>query len=495
MIEIINEKNITLELSDDFTLSIERNNPIFQQGNTFFDDITYPGKVGLTDQNIIFVKSGHLLEADSSVYEFPVTIFRNGALFSAGLFLYEIIENEISFILKTNYASIAKLADETKITDITYNFAPFPMFTLDTLENPGNHDFSCFPVHFKGVDENSNPIDAFVNEYNYDQQKPARDNADVPYIKMTFVLKTIIEHLGLEPVGSFFSNQEMNAVFIYSELKFQGLNADARMYLPAISISDFIKIIRGRFNVAMHIDTAKKQFEVFEPNQALHSNEIYDLSEYVSEVKAINRKDKVFYMVSLKEETDDAYSFLSVNDGTVFNKEEIKVPVRMMLKHTMGTYSCPSTKIIPHQPPVAHNPSKENSWDLSFLYYPGMKLQPGGKKYPQAEVMALSAEQDGRWYEFLNDSKPVKIQTFLPSAVLEALNQSKKIGFISEQGVFKVALIKTMHYSFSNENSELIEVIIEANVFMNKKSKSEILFYIKSPVELKPPLHWEIGKF
>lgn len=511
MIEIINEKGLTLELSGDFSLSIERNNSLFNRNDEFFQDITYPGKAGLTPNNKMFISSGHLIESSIYNYEFHVDVFINGNAFFSGVFSYKIVNKEINFTLKTGYGGVATLSENTFISEISYPDDPISRDKFlhsemqDTLANPDDWPMAFFPIHhdtFKATDGEpieywTNPFDLVKGEkYEWKTGDPLPWR-DVPHYKLSYVLKGAMQHLGLKATGSFFDDNRTKYLYIVNDQYKIDRRWKAKGVLPAISISELLKSLKERFRLNIHFDLTRR-IAVFDvPNTFLRIDNLVDISDCVSEVFEIEPPERKNYSIYAKnnDEFNSPY-YISIKDesGSPLPEEKLEVaistlPVELFPSGTtpvIPDYTFPFTRqAYPGDDPGPFRPRPLNlgtdnigkikrdaptpippSTKLILLSFSGF-TNLTGKRFPKVENVPFTLE-DGEYYAFMNDSKKVKIIAFIPPHILAKIDPFTKIGFTSKEGVLVHAVIKKIEYSVSNKERTLIRVEIEGYVNLNK---------------------------
>lgn len=510
MIEIINEKGLSLELSENFALSIERNNPLFNQSDQFFQDITYPGKAGLTPNNKMFINSGHLIESTIYNYEFHVDVFINGNSFFSGVFSYKIVSKEINFTLKISYGGIATLSENTFINKIGYPEDPLGSLTLshadmqDTLLNPDDWPMAFFPIHhdtFKATDGEpteywTNPFDLEKGEkyeWKTTDPKPWRD---VPHYKLSYILKGAMQHLGLKATGSFFDTDRTKHLYIVNDQYKEAKDWKAKNVLPEISISELLKSLKERFRLNINFDLTKKIAFFNVPNTFLKTDNFVDISDCVSDVFEIEPPERKNYSIYAKnnDEFNSPY-YISIKDVTVNSLPEEKLevsistlPVELFPSGTtpvIDSYIFPFTQraFFGDDPgPFRTRPSNlgtDNirrktdtptsiplSTSLVLLSFSGF-TNLTGKRFPNVQNVPFTLE-DGEYYAFMNDSKKVKVIAFVPPHILAKIDPHTKVGFTSKEGVLVHSIIKKLEYSVSNRQRALIKVEIEGYVNINK---------------------------
>lgn len=507
MIEIINNNGTSLELDEDFVLTIERTNPLFNQNNDFFQDISYPGKTGLTENNKVFISSGQLLEVSIYRYELPVSVLIDGATFFNGTFTYDIQGDQISFFLKIGYGVLAEKSENTLLTDVNYGPSWNVQFEdkQNTLVNPDSWPFAYFPVYHnthkaEEVGHIGEPIEYFVNPYDYanqikyewtrDDPSPWRDSS---HFKLVYILEKAFNHIGLKTSGSFFTSDKTKYLYIFNE-RFTGYSRiKANDALPFISITDLLKALKERFRIPITFDLKLGKVTIEEPNALLRANEVVDISQYISAIEKIHRPDRKTYKIQARKGEDEFNppNYISVVDPNapgLLPEEKIEISISSLpsVQDATNNYYYPTTSLpfltggpIGGPSPEA-NPNDKNrktalpeNTSFRLLKYAGLKQVTGSMDFPTAESVEFGID-DGEWYAFLNDSKLVQLKAYIPTYILPSIDPYKKIGFISQEGVYLTGLIKSLNYSLSNSAKELVETTIEVYIRTEKLSRIEL---------------------
>jgi hypothetical protein len=504
MIEIINDKGQVLDLDSSFSLTIERNNPLFLRDDEFFQDITYPGKTPLTDNNKLFIGGGHLAERTIYNYELPVHVYIDNVPFFSGTLAYDIQGGDINFVLKVGYGDIAEKCEMTYLQELDYGGSVQIPYSekQDSLVNPENYPFVFFPIFHnttkvEELDEAGTPIQYFTNFYNFAEQKlhewadpQARPWLELPHFKLTYVLSEACRFLGLTAVGSFFTDPYIKSLHIQN-LQFQRPpRTYAKYAVPHITITDLLKALKSRFKVNISFNLMQKEAVFSAPNTLLNSTDYIDISKHVTAIGKILAPERLTYTVKSDQQSTEYNppNYIEIKDpfAPALAEEEVLVSVSTLPveTYTADGYSYPVTTL-PFLTGRAINPNADQVlWRTPYdsarhsairlLSYTGLKDVSVGKKYPTAEPVEFKLS-DGEWYAFLNDAKIIQLTALLPNHLLSRITPFDKVGFITEQNLFMVGVIKKMEYSLTSSTSGLVDVTFEILSRMEHLSKVSLV--------------------
>lgn len=497
MLEIINGEGIALELGDDTRIVVERSNPLFQESEGFFQDHTFPAKAPMSPTNKRFVMNGHLVEADNIVYELPATVLYGGRRLFVGLFRYKILDHEISFTLYVNWGEVAELAKTTKLTDFdfgdgdVYGQYVVPLEAQDTLDHPENYHYAYFPVMHRDYPTGEGTgakIDFFANPWSYDNQafEPWTPTLPIPpglvwqrrwcpHFKLSYVLKRALEFLGYTHSGPIWNDPEFDKIYIHTEKNHFPFRLSANNYLPAIAIADFIKQIEDRLQLLFYFNSEEKSVYVSSFSSLLGQESVQDISLHVSDVRDISVAEKKGYEVELTPFGSDELFYPEGGQATAAyrlvvgsGENAVRLDVTTLhQKEEPAGYTYPVNGVERRSLVFGGGPLRSlrfddtNAWPVRLLRYHGMKLVEAGKYWPEATSLDLTID-DAAYYQFLNDSKLIKISGVMPASLLSALDASQKISLRSNEGHSFMAMPRSISYSLASDAAELIDFEIEA---------------------------------
>ena len=477
MIEIRNSEGLTAHLYDNTSIEVEKNNPIFNDDDKLFEDITYSFSLPLSEQNKAFFNNGHLVEADSSVYEMNVFTIVSGLPFFAGSIRYSFVKAEYQALLKVNFGALKEKVSTVKLCEIytadagnSYNGA----IMKTVCQNPLSYPYSFFPVYNEKWDKLSKATNFTVNPWDHASQSfllPSRNNneasnvATTPFWKLKYILIKTMNYLGFQCEGGFISDPDSEQIYIYTQLAIGQNLLGSTSYLPRdLTIADFLKIIKSRFKISCSFNTFSGLVQIESGKSILSIENLMDLKDYVTSVDEISTNDLDGYSINLKpDNTDELFldplkdkvsvpsSKMVINNG----EKKIELDCSTLKSKAIADYSMPQTK----QNMFIDGNADGLNWPLRFLKYNGMKSVAGGKVFPEATSMELTLE-DGGFYKFLNDSKTLNLQAQIPVGVLSNINSAEKIGFYSNEGTYSVGVIEKISYSLGNDRAEFINAKI-----------------------------------
>jgi hypothetical protein len=491
MINIINNQGLILELDPNTSIAVDRNNFLFSDGDKLLQDVTYAARAGLTPNNRIFIQSGHLAEADAKLYKLPCKVLVSGQPFYAGVFAYKITNNQIEFTLQVNFGTISKLVKLIRLNELYTNdalppytvSAEFEAYMKATCVTPENYPHVFFPVANNAWSTNGgglplmNNWDIASQQFDIIPSLVGTKTIQVPFYRLSYVLKKIFECLGFDATGGYFEETISKNQYLYTRTGAVIQNNSAMSYhLPAITISDFLKLVADRLKLSFEFDLLNKKVIIETPNSVLNSRVFNDITNYVTSIKEISVNEKQGYTVTLKVDEDDA----TMNSGTPENPlyrplyklvvgdggNNIEVDFSS-LKNGVGTgYIFPACS---QSFKVPFLPYELDTWQLKLLEYTGMKSIGGGNFWPEARPVELN-DSDALWYRFLNDSKKVKIEAAIPVLMLSEMKASQKIKFKSKEGAMLFAVPEKISYNLSNRKTEYINVSITARTLVTSYS-------------------------
>lgn len=506
MIAIINNSGRILELDPDTSISVERHNSLFNESDSFIQDVTYSQKAGLTPNNKLFIKGGHQVGSDNKVYEMSVRVVVSGEPFYAGIFTFKIIQEKIQFTLKINFGSIANLIKITKINEIITGDAPAVFSTApvqqdymkDTCSNPDKYPYAFFPVEnldWPAVTSEPSNANLLMNYWVHETQNfkvlygyLGNPTICIPFYKLSYIIEIVFKSLGFTSEGGYFEEDQAKHFYLYSR---RGNSSPTQhpstFYLPDITISEFLKQIRTRLNIAFEFDLINKKVYIESFSSILKAKKYNDITNYVTSVKEIGVAEKKGYTVTLKpDESDEQFSngrdpkkYIPTNILTVGSGE---TPIEVEVSTLKERYNSDLGYYYPHsyQNVFTWEYNKITTWQLRLLEYKGMKSLPTGKVFPEARSVELGPV-DAEWFMFLNDSKEIIIEAAVPPLFLSRMKASQKIRLKDKDGALFYALPEKISYNLRNKRSDLINITIEARSIVSRYSSS---YTIDAPVDL-----------
>ncbi|GAA4341663.1 hypothetical protein GCM10023149_54130 [Mucilaginibacter gynuensis] len=517
MIRIVNSAGRALEPVPGQTITIEKHNPLFNDADSFFSDISYPFKAGLNENNKAFFGLGHMLESSNSLYRIDVQFYAEEILMVTGKISYRISPDGFECTLEPNQTAINYLMKNVHLSDIRTldsdltsgdTEAKLNALMLNTCQFPQNYNYIFLPIQNPNIGQAGVSSRGAINYYNLDAQafesgKPSTPYslANTPFFKLTYILKNVAQYLGLTPDGDFFTDPYYDAIYIYTRMAFEtGFIYPSMRYMPYMLISDFLKQLRERYYLAIDINLSTAKMTVSTFRNIKKGTKITDLTPYITNVIEHELPESKGYTVSLKaDEQDNAFNigtddnktfaplkYLIVNDGS--NKVEKAAGALKFIEQTApGLFSYLTVDQYMKIPtlPLDDYPSEfqqddplninsGNKWPLRFFRYTGMVDVGGGKFYPTAASEDLK-QDDIDYYRFLNDSKQITLHAVIPPYVLAEMPMTDKYCFKTEDGNYVYIIIDQVAYD-KRENEELTATKIYCRVLnYDLVTKAEII--------------------
>ncbi|MCX2473580.1 hypothetical protein OQZ33_04465 [Pedobacter sp. MC2016-05] len=497
MIQILNLSGLVADLYPETSITIERNNPLFNDDDKFFEDITYEFALPATENNKEFFSSGHLIEAENSVYELEVQTIANGTPFFAGNIAYTFNGGDFTATLKVNFGAVATKVKSARMHDIFTGDALPDYYTAAYMktvcQNPAQYPFSFFPVYNESWDVSKGTTHFLVNPWDHASQsfsliasmRRGDTTASGPFWKLKHYIEKAMQYLGFVCEGSWMNDPESDKIYVYSRYTPFTLSIyDSTVFLPAkTTIADFMKIIKERFNISFSFNLFGGVVRVQSGSSLLASTKSIDISDFITDINEISIPEKNGYTITLEADKQDLLFKDTVNTSDdeyvptqrmVIGGGEINIEMKAstLKNKVIADYSMPATKQVTY----TYLSDGVPEWPWRFIKYGGMKSVAGGKVFPQAEPMELTLA-DAEWYRFRNDSKYLKIVAMLPLYLLMEIDGSTKINVTSRENAYVQCIIEKITYNMENRDVEYIEATIDCHT---------VVANYKTPVLISP---------
>ncbi|MBC8053733.1 MAG: hypothetical protein H7Y13_11780 [Sphingobacteriaceae bacterium] len=511
MLEIINERGEVMEVSDDLSIPVERYNPLFNDPDKFFQDITYPGKAPISPANKAFFSNAHYVDAENALYQFPVQISTSGFILFAGICQFKIGNNTYDFVLKVNFGAISQNFKSVKLSDLrtydSYNVpatstAAWEAHMKDTCVNPQNYNYAFIPVFNDGVEYFGENISTTTNIWDYANQKfkitpPSGQQIaldymvfNTPYFKLTYLVKKAIECLGFEATGNFF-NATNDQIYVWSPYNCTLWTSDfntvylavqqSSFYAPDATIGEFFKILREdpRLKLAFSFDLLNATVKVDSFDDIMNDPEYEDISEDVEEITEIEIKSTDGFSITLAPDTQDpnflltdkhvATARLVVGNGT----KAVEVNANSLKYHNADMVKC-NRKVSRARAAVSF---PQNKLPLRLMRFTGMREAEPGKFIPHCQAIELSTN-DATFYEFIASAKKIGLIATVSVTILSRLDTSKKLRFYY-QGVHVPAIMEKLAYDMQGKNR--VKVKIECYSLLNSTANTSRIEQVLIP--------------
>ena len=524
MLRIINQQGLVLELNSDDLISVEKNNPLFNDADKLFQDISYPGKAGFTDNNKVFFNLAHLVESPNSYYTFPVQVEADGDIFLTGNIKFRIAPNAFEFNLEPNLTAVTYLMKNIRMTEIraedgNYNVgtvADMEALMLDTCVNPDKYPFIFMPVYNDNYCQQVThyySINNYDVEPNYHRFRANADNNDYgwgqsAYWKVIYMLGVVANYLGFTLEGSIITDDYYKKLYIYTRrAPADPLYYPSFAYMPNMPIAAFIKDLRERLHLIFDFNLTTKVLTV-ESFKTISDLPPVDLSAYIGSTIEQQLPPQQGLTISLKADEQDASYLVQVGDnknypplfklvlGDGSNVIELncgtlktatteipgvtlpKTSQNVVAIHSWGATGIPPDLSYTDQ----YDPTTLNNWPLRLIRFLGYKPGADGYNFPFGEGVELD-QHDIDYYQFINDGKQLIITAYFPPAVLAGLKSTGKYTFRTEGYNYCDIIIEKITYDIGT-NTDLVPTKIYARTLNPEKTSQVAIIPV---TEATPP--------
>ncbi|MES2808453.1 MAG: hypothetical protein V4619_07500 [Bacteroidota bacterium] len=526
-LRVVNKEGMVLDLPGDTVITVERNNPLFNDPDTFFQDKVFQFMAPFNPNNDLFLKMGRLIETsneyylitDIKFYVVGMQMFDCNLRFASRSRGYEVY-------LEPNLYVIKSLIEKIRLPDIPTEDADYSITTvadmearmLDTCRNPDKYGYIYFPVEnpkwFTDGYSVSTPYD-YVNNFDFTPgtfyfkiKKPGVNEFAVsPYFKLSYILKQIAGYLGLTPTGSFFTDPETKNICIYTRYAENNFSVmPCMLYMPNILLPDFLKIIRMRLHLAMDIDLVRGEFEVKTFKSIAAETIIEDLSPFITARAEHEVPDQEGFTVTLlADDQDPLYEKLDEDDtafyppdftlyaGSGETPEEIECGTlkervwigpagvaHVRTEQTVfnrGIHTGGAPQDLKRED--ENDPTTFNNWPLRLIDYKGF-LPVAGGYYPVSRSFNLN-QDDIDYYRFKTSCKRVTVNAEIPPAVLSNFKSTKLYGH-KDTGINFTRYIPEQIAYDAKSGTELVGTKITALTTYNQVRTSVIIKPFTDPL-------------
>jgi len=517
LFQIVREDGLRMQLDPSQTITVEKNNPLFNTDGKLLQDISWGSTAPFSEQNALFFNYGHLVERSNEWYIFPIVFYASGDRFLTGNIKYRVGTGGYEFNLQPNLVAINSLITNITMTDVrakdavfsgitgSANYAAFAAMMKDACINPDKYPYYFFPIYNPSFNTGDG-YTSFQECNHYDELTEEFSAAlTCPFFKLTYIYKVLANYLGLSPTGNFFVDEKMKSIAIYTrEFKagevFNGAWIDtSNNYMPGMLISNFFTQTIQRLHIALDMNLTDGLMEV-ETFRSIANSEPIDISKYVCDPIEQELPDSAGSTVTLKSDDQDE-SFAVVNgDETTYpalfklvagdgaNTIELECSTLRSTDIITGT-TFPGRTLTANQLlydgfhssdintdlPASNNLADYRQWPLRLVQWLGYNTMSTGRKYPEAGPLELD-DDDILYYRFLNDSKRLIITAYFPPAVIAGLKTTRKYVFKTAGYNYCEIIIEKISYDI-NPDDELIATKIYART---------LKFDIQTPVTIVP---------
>lgn len=540
MIAITNESGETLQLFEGTSLVTEQA-VAWLTDDELPPEYSYPIDVPLNENNKRFVGYAYRIDAAIPRGVMPVTVELEGVLYRRCQFSFKLQSGKLNGYLKIDSAEVydklrklsllEALPDVirlgTGLQDAVNGAVPTLAQRMKQIADlpPGQYPFTFFPIRNEGFFEDD--LDAtkvagyskrsYVNTWEFFplllpaggpthsfhvDSSSARGFVVAPQFYLWWVLERIYALAGYRIESSWLASEEIQRLVIVNMTAMkqsigsvltdplgliQGHKVTAGMHLPDMSVSDFLKAIKGRFGLVfgfnantrtcymerfidvvragMAIDLTQFQIATYDTDQA--DGKGYSVQE------AIDSSDKLFQDVKGNSITPASYltgeggQSVALKCGTTQMAYEASglsgagkwlVPTVLQAGNILDPAYKASDRYLNQQG------ERPNDIGLKLLTYRGMTQDSKGAPYPLAtndvrdgrqaitgsQALTLSGRY-GAWrqylrayYFFRDNTQPISVQLLLPVTVLSSLELFRAVGLTLEDQILRMYLVQKM---------------------------------------------------
>ncbi|QIP14757.1 hypothetical protein G8759_20110 [Spirosoma aureum] len=540
MIAITNEAGETLQLFADQNLITEQA-VAWLTDDELPAEISYPIDAPLNDANKKFVGYGYRVDAALPRQNLPVSVQLEGVLYRRCVFSFKVQNGNLNGYLKIDsaevYDKLRKLSLleafpdvirlGTGIIDAVGNVTPILADRMKAIAAmpPGQFPLTFFPIRNETFYEDSltaETLPGFTRQtyVNVWQRLPTgqpgfhQDGGFVPNEKgftvvpqfyLSWVLERIMALAGYRIESSWLASDEVQRLVIVNQTAINskigpifsdptgilhGHRVTAGMHLPDMSVSDFLKAIKGRFGLVFGFNANTRTCYMERFLDVVRAGAAIDLTDYQSGSYDIDSPEqKGFSVEEFIDEGDDLFKDqkghvirpapyvtgkggqpISLKVGTcqmiiepsplspTGQTAQWQVPTMRQAGNTLD----PTYKV--SQRYLNDQGKRQNDIGLKLLSYRGMTQDSAGHLYPFAtndvrdgrqiitgsQALTISGRY-GAWRQFLrayyyfrDNTQKVSVPLLLPVAVLAQLQLHRAVALCLEDQIRRIYLISKL---------------------------------------------------
>lgn len=302
--------NGVLELPEDFSFEVERNNPFLSEDG----DATVPATIPSSPHNLSILNNIHRIDkADRFMKKVPA-VLQHGVWSKHGQLIIDTINKHggiaVSFAIENS--DIYSQYKEKTLKEITANKIKTDWETIDdliahlnsvafshSLFDPNRPDYDLFPVLIaKYEDEDGNIVYQYNNEVR-DTSKGAQSmksqglvseartvhEADYimsvpkgygisPFLYLNKAIDVVFEEMGYHVVSNCFSEFPLSQICLLNNSSDTIVKGDLPYsdMLPSCTLSEFIEFLKNKFCVTIRVDSSSKKVWVEKMQDHLSQN-------------------------------------------------------------------------------------------------------------------------------------------------------------------------------------------------------------------------------
>jgi hypothetical protein len=537
MIAITNDSGQTLQLTVGQNL-VTRQAVAWLTDDELPVEASYPLDAPLNDNNKQFLGYSYRPDSALPAQSIPVTVTLEGVLYRRCIFAFKVQNGKLNGFLKIDatdaYEKLRKITLleafpdvirlGTGIIDAVNNVTPNLADRMKAIAAlpVGEFPLTFFPVRNEGFWEESLDnvkLPGFVKQtyVNVWQLLPIGGHGFrmdggfvngekgcpvVPFFYLSWVLTKIMQLAGFRIESSWLASEDVQRIVIFNQTAIdgnigpifsdpggilQGHLVTAGMHLPDMSVSDFLKAIKGRFGLVFDFKQNERVVYIEQFVRQVAVGPSIDLTEFQSGHYDTSDPDgKGFAVAEFIDEQDVLYKDQKGNiirpDALIVGKGQTDVPLKVgttqMIYETsplfgagkwlVPTVSQPGNILDPaysvSERYLDEQGKRRNSTGLRLLFYRGMSQDSKGSPYPigtsdvrdgrQVVVGKFSLALGGRfglwrnflrsYYQFRDQTRKINQPLLLPVTVLSSLKLYQSVFLSLDDQIRRSYLVSQM---------------------------------------------------
>lgn len=289
-----------LDLSDDFSVSLNLRSPIFND----VGDYSFPFKVPSTARNMAILGWKNRIASTRSIYEsFEGSIRWNGMiLYSGQIRIKTASDKTFEGTLYINKGNFNYEVKDLILTSIDFGMTSFPGDdqAMDYFNWSLTHFYPEVNFSFPQISNldfyDPQATDPELQAYNliFPDGKLHKSTSDghhrtilVPFLYLKFVLSKVAENFGYRLEDEFFTSAtELSRLVIYNSINISEVFAGLQQFyycrfLPKVKVSEFIAGLEKWFNCSFHADSRQRVVRIVGNKDVLLHSDVVDFSRNV----------------------------------------------------------------------------------------------------------------------------------------------------------------------------------------------------------------------
>ena len=391
-----------LQLDASSSITIELVNPLFTQSH-IPGPVSYPVKAPIMPINQKALGFPELTASTAKKKTFEDTrlwvaniLWKKGYLTMLGW-----SEKDYSLTFKSDAGSIAEDIKAKKLAD--FDLGTEALSYGVTAGTYPTYNYALFPVKNPSFYGDQNPdFKGYLNYYHggsFQTNSTTNDYAITPFPYMCHILQRIMDELGYQITGTWFTDPGIQSLCLYNNYALDKLNGnlnefdtelDHRNHVPDITAAQFFLAVQNTFGVRFIFDTVKKTCKIITLKSPLTTTNKKDYSKKVEESKGGQPNTTNGFTLTMA--LDSADNLIEIKDIEWSEKRiengEKELPTSastLFMASEEDTINTGRNWLIPETDQAGSSPEFEqgtNRFSLRLLAYRGMQNDSLGNPYP-----------------------------------------------------------------------------------------------------------------